>query len=98
MRQTHAFKIDLTKIEGDGEFSCPRCGSRISPDDECEEIYSIFGSKANADGLEEVVIRCNRCSSHIHLTGFSLLEDLHDRNKETDRKLKEESLCFISHV
>ncbi len=97
MRQTHAFKVDLTKIEGNGEFSCPRCGAIISPDDECEEVYSIFGSKANADGLEELVIRCNRCSSHIHLTGFSMLQDLPDKNQETNGNL-EESICFISHV
>ena len=76
MKQTHAYEVDLTKIDGDGDFLCPRCGAIVSPDDEREEAYSILGSKANDEGLEEMVIRCNKCSSHIYLTGFSLLQNL----------------------
>ena len=75
MKHIHAYKIDLTKIEGNGDFACPRCGNKISPDDQTEAVYSILGSKVNSNGLEEVVIRCNKCSSHIHLTGFSLLQE-----------------------
>jgi DNA-directed RNA polymerase subunit RPC12/RpoP len=74
MKMTNEFTIDLTKIEGDGDFLCPSCGSKISPDDESEEIYTILEPRVNSRGLEEVVIRCNRCSSHIQLTGFSTLE------------------------
>ena len=81
MKQTHAYKIDLTKIDGDGEFSCPRCGTTISPDDEQEESYSILGSKADDNGLEELEIRCNKCSSQIHLTGFSLLQEISGAKK-----------------
>ena len=73
MKQIHAFKIDLTKIEGNGDLTCPRCGTKISPDDETEATYSILGSKVNSNCLDEVLICCNKCSSHIHLTGFSLL-------------------------
>jgi DNA-directed RNA polymerase subunit RPC12/RpoP len=72
MKHMHAYKIDLTKIEGKGEFACPKCGTKISPDDQTEAVYSILGSKVNNNGLE-VVIRCNKCSSHLYLTGFSSL-------------------------
>ena len=88
MRQIHAYKIDLTKIEGNGDFACPRCGTKISPDDETEAVYSILGSKVNSNGLEEVVIRCNRCSSHIHLTGFSLLQEMETGEELNEREKK----------
>jgi predicted RNA-binding Zn-ribbon protein involved in translation (DUF1610 family) len=35
------YKVDLTKIEGNGDFPCPKCGAIISPDDESEEVYTI---------------------------------------------------------
>ena len=76
MKHIYAYRIDLTKIKGNGDFTCPRCATIISPDDETEATYSILGSKVNNTGLEEVVIRCNKCSSHIHLTGFSLLKGI----------------------
>ena len=74
MKQTQEYRIDLTKIDGDGDFSCPRCGAKISPDDETEEVYSILEPRVNNKGLEELLICCNRCSSHIQLTGFSSLQ------------------------
>lgn len=74
MKLTEEFTVDLTKIEGDGDFLCPRCGSRISPDDESEEVYTILEPRVDSRGLEEVVIRCNRCSSKIQLKGFSSLD------------------------
>jgi predicted RNA-binding Zn-ribbon protein involved in translation (DUF1610 family) len=77
MKQTYAFTVDLTKIDGKGEFSCPRCGTVISPDDTTEETYRIVEPKVNSHGLEEIVISCNNCRSQIHLTGFSLLEKLY---------------------
>jgi hypothetical protein len=68
MEQTQAYKLDLTKIDGDGDFSCPRCGSIISPNETAENTYCILDAKVNNHGLEEL--------SHIHLTGFSLLDEL----------------------
>jgi predicted RNA-binding Zn-ribbon protein involved in translation (DUF1610 family) len=64
--------IDLTKIEGDGDFPCPHCGTVISPEDEKENAYVIqeVKMKANED-LEELVIKCNSCASIIHITGFN---------------------------
>ena len=76
MEQTQAYKLDLLKMDGKGDFPCPRCGSIISPDEITEETYCILEAKVNSHGLEEVEICCNICKSHIHLTGFSLLEEL----------------------
>ena len=76
MVQTQAFKVDLTEIDGKGDFPCPRCGNVISPNETTEETYSILEPKVNSHGLEEVVLCCRKCKSVIHLTGFSLLEKL----------------------
>jgi len=69
-KRQQIYKIDLTKIEGDGDFPCPKCGAVISPDDESEEVYTIVDTKMRVDTLEELVITCNKCSSKIHVTGF----------------------------
>ncbi len=67
-------KLDLTKIDGNGDFPCPECGIIISPEDESEEVYTIIEEKVKGEVLEELVIQCNRCSCKIRLTGFSILE------------------------
>ncbi len=74
MNQT--YRVDLTKIDGNGDISCPECGIAISPEDSTEEKYSIVEPKVNNDGLEEVEILCNSCGSHILLTGFSFLQEI----------------------
>lgn len=74
MKQKHI--LDLNKIDGEGDFSCPHCGVVISPEDSTEEKYSILEPKVNSNGLEEVEILCNCCGSHIHLTGFSFLQEI----------------------
>jgi hypothetical protein len=76
MKQIQVYVLDLTKIDGRGDFSCPRCGNGISPDDCNEEAYSILEGKVSDQGLEEILIRCNKCQSELHLTGFSLLQKL----------------------
>ena len=81
MKQTHAYKLDLTKIEGEGDFTCPKCGTSMSPDDCSEKIYAILETKYSQFGLEELVIRCCNCTSQIHLTGFSLLRELAETEK-----------------
>ena len=65
--------IDLTKIEGNGDFSCPTCGVTISPEDESEEVYIIVDEKVKDDALEELTIQCNACSCKIRLIGFPAL-------------------------
>jgi hypothetical protein len=70
------FTLNLAKIEGNGDFSCPKCGTAISPDDDTEGTYSIVEPKVSGHRLKELVIQCNRCASKLHLTGFSLLDKL----------------------
>jgi len=70
MKQSQVYRIDLTKIEGDGDFPCPRCGVIISPDDETEDVYVILETKLKDEALQELVIQCNGCRSKIHLSGF----------------------------
>jgi hypothetical protein len=70
------YKVDLTKIDGGGDFPCPTCGVNMSPDDQTEDTYSIKGMKTRRDILEELVIQCHRCKTLIRLTGFKLLDSL----------------------
>jgi len=76
MKQMQVYVLDLTKIDGSGDFPCPKCGITISPDDNTEKAYSILEAKVSNQDLEEIMIRCNKCASEIHLTGFSLLQKL----------------------
>lgn len=62
--------IDLTKIDGDGTFQCPKCGSVISPDDESDTTYEIVETKVKGDDLEELVLTCKKCRTTIKLVGF----------------------------
>jgi len=64
------YTIDLTQIEGDGSFPCPKCGTVISPEDESEEVYKIVDTKIVNDELVELVIMCGNCGSNIKLAGF----------------------------
>jgi transcription initiation factor IIE alpha subunit len=70
------YKIDLARIEGSGDFPCPKCGAKLSPEDQTETMYSIKEIKTRRDRLEELIIQCNRCESLIHLAGFKLLDAL----------------------
>jgi len=70
MESLTKFTVDLTKIEGEGDFPCPNCGVSISPDDETEKVYSILEPKVKGDALERLIILCNKCGSEIHLVGF----------------------------
>ncbi len=77
IKKSGLFTIDLTKIEGDGTFPCPKCGTAISPDDETEEVYKILDTKVVNDELVELVISCSTCGTVIKLTGFQEpLEDI----------------------
>lgn len=64
------YTIDLTKIDGDGSFPCPKCGTVISPEDESEKVYKIVNTKVINDELVELVIVCDNCGSNVRLTGF----------------------------
>ncbi len=74
MKQPLVCELDLTRIQGNGDFPCPNCGVTISPEDETENVYCILRTKVKGQALEELVIQCNKCASQIRLTGFSILE------------------------
>ena len=67
------FKVDLTKIEGDGEFPCPNCSILISPDDFSEEVYTVLSIPEDENNLESMTLQCNKCRSIITLNGFEQL-------------------------
>jgi len=69
MKTAAVHTIDLTKIEGEGDFPCPSCGTVISPEDETGNTYSILETKVNKNSLEEILILC-KCGSKIRLVGF----------------------------
>jgi ribosomal protein S27AE len=69
-KKSVSYTIDLTKIEGDGSFPCPKCGTVMSPEDETEEIYKIVHTKVINDELVELIVMCRNCGSNIKLTGF----------------------------
>jgi predicted RNA-binding Zn-ribbon protein involved in translation (DUF1610 family) len=64
------FLVDLTKIDGDGSFPCPKCGNVISPEDESEKTYKIVNTRVVNDQLVELIVECTSCGSTIRLTGF----------------------------
>jgi len=70
VKKVGTYTIDLTKIDGDGAFPCPKCGAMISPDDETEEVYTILKTKVKNDELAELTLTCNKCRSKIKLKGF----------------------------
>ena len=70
VKKSAAFTVDLTTIEGDGAFSCPKCGTMISPEDESEKLYKIVETKVVNDELVELVVMCSNRGSTIKLAGF----------------------------
>jgi predicted RNA-binding Zn-ribbon protein involved in translation (DUF1610 family) len=70
MKREIAYTIDLTRIDGDGAFPCPKCGTMISPDDETDETYQIVETKVKNDELAELVLTCNKCQTTMRLVGF----------------------------
>ena len=77
MKQLLTYTVDLSKIQGEGDFQCPKCGVKISPDDETEEVYCILEKKFRNNSLNEVILQCQKCRSEILLWGFSIL-DIHE--------------------
>lgn len=74
VKQPLICELDLTRIQGNGDFPCPNCGVTISPEDETEIVYRILETKVKGQALEELVIQCNKCASQIRLIGFSTPE------------------------
>jgi len=74
MKRRSVFKVDLTRIQGEGDFPCPSCGEIMSPDDESGIPYDVVKLDMKEDSLESLTIICNRCKSLIHLLGFEELK------------------------
>ncbi|UCH32455.1 MAG: hypothetical protein JSV05_03500 [Candidatus Bathyarchaeota archaeon] len=72
-KQPLVCELDLTRIQGNGDFPCPNCGVTLSPEDETEDVYCILEAKVEGQALEELVIQCNKCASQIRLIGFPIL-------------------------
>ncbi len=73
MKKEATYTIDLTKIDGDGAFPCPKCGTVISPEDESDKTYQIVDTRMEKDEVTELTLTCNKCGSTIRLVGFSQL-------------------------
>jgi hypothetical protein len=74
--QLTVYRMELGEINSNGSLPCPCCGAHISPDDKTEEVYTLLDVCMNGAGLEEIVIRCNRCQSQIYIGGFSKAEQI----------------------
>ena len=74
MQRIRFYAIDLIRMKGRGDFDCPKCGVRISPNDETEEIYTILETVMKGDRIDKIIMQCNKCGSQIHLTGFDALD------------------------
>jgi DNA-directed RNA polymerase subunit RPC12/RpoP len=73
LQSNKLFRIDMKNIRGKGDFNCPKCGTKISPDDRTEKRYIILETLVKEDELDAVTLQCNRCESQIQLTGFNAL-------------------------
>jgi DNA-directed RNA polymerase subunit RPC12/RpoP len=75
MEKSKLFVVEVSETKRSGEFKCPKCGVRISPDDRSEDAYTILETVMKGDCLEKLILQCNRCGSKIHLIGFNSSED-----------------------
>ena len=62
--------VSSQQIADDGSFQCPKCGMKISPDDDTNENYEIIETKVQKGELVELKIGCGKCRSKLRLTGF----------------------------
>jgi len=76
LQEVKCYTVDLSKIKGRGEFVCPKCGIRVSPDDETENVYTLLEPVMKGNCLDKIILQCNKCGSQIHLTGFHILNKL----------------------
>ena len=98
VKQVHVYKVKLATTNKDGSFSCPHCGQKLSPDDNSETAYHILETSVDSFGLEEVVIRCGRCTDIIHLTGFPKMQELMDLEAKNAERPRKDDPWFIDHV
>ncbi len=70
------YVIKVADANSDGSFTCPKCSTLISPEDETEDTYEILETKVVNDELAELVLSCAKCKSTIKVTGFNQMIDL----------------------
>jgi hypothetical protein len=85
VNQLTVYRMELDDINRNGSLPCPSCGAHISPEDQTEEVYTLLDVNMNGAGLEEIVIRCNRCQSQIYISSFSKAEQIADTKKRNRR-------------
>lgn len=84
------FVIRLDKIEGEGDFPCPKCGALISPEDESEKTYTIVDIVTGDDEVpENMLIKCNNCNSIMRLEGFGALNEVEESRAGISEALPE---------
>jgi hypothetical protein len=66
------FSVNLSEIEGVGDFPCPKCSTVFSPDDLTKDVYTILSLKKNDNKPTSMVIQCNQCKSIINLNGLAV--------------------------
>jgi DNA-directed RNA polymerase subunit RPC12/RpoP len=67
------YEMDTTKIQGNRDFQCPKCGATILPDDKTDEVYCILEKKVRNKSIIELIIQCQKCKSKIRLIGLLIL-------------------------
>jgi hypothetical protein len=70
LKQIQLRTIDLTKNEGNEDFSYPNRRVTISPEDQIESVYSVLEAKIRNMSLEELVIASNECVINVRFAGF----------------------------
>jgi hypothetical protein len=84
------FIIHLDKIEGEGDFPCPKCGALLSPEDESEKTYTIVDIVIGDDEIpESMLIKCNNCNSTMRLEGFEALAEVEESRAAVSEALPE---------
>jgi len=82
VNQIVVYRMQLSEINEDGSLFCPNCSIHISPDDRTDKVYTILDVNMNGTELDEIVIRCNKCQSHICIGGFSRAEQRLNRRQK----------------
>jgi hypothetical protein len=70
LKQIQLLTVDVTKIEGNGDFSYPNRTVTISLEDETVGVYSALEAKIRNVSLEELVIASIECVSNVRFLGF----------------------------
>jgi hypothetical protein len=93
-----AYKVNIAKLEGEGEFPCPKCGTMISPDDESETVYNVVDIvMKDEENIETMLIRCNKCNSLIKLSGFESLPEEENTRITVSEPLPESKAGYSTH-